>query len=326
MSQRISVFLLGLFVTLALLGTASAQLGTRNSKYGSNASRVGKGTPVEVAPFAFYNRAEYATGGVGLRNQNQRSIIISGLPSGSHSQDAYIYWSVLLFTTSPPAAVQSITVTRTWPVGPNAASVTVLGDLIAIGGDPCWGSVGNYIYRAHLPVTVANGNGNYMIRLLPGASGLTDGEDPWYGPLVPPLFEGAGMVVVGTGTHTVSIFDAQAGMTFAGLLSYTLNLPYATSAEAVLWDNIGADGQIGQSRTAVGTSKTTSINNVQISGPGGLDTDSDWNGSAGFPLPQLFDVTGHDISAAAPGGTTSLSVIFNSPGDCVTTVANVVSQ
>lgn len=326
--NTLRVFLLGLLTALVLLATASAQLGTVNSPY--HLTKAPQGGPLSVQPFAFYAGADYATGGIGLRNQEQRSIIISGLPVGvGMPQDAYVYWSVLL-NGAPPPAVTQLRIIRTWPIGPTAGVTTVTGDLIAIGGDPCWGSVGDYIYRAHVPVGVASGNGTYLIKLLPGASGITDGEDPWNGNTVFPLFEGVSLVIIGNGTHTVSVFDGIAGMTSIGTpVAYTLNLINPTNGGTVLWDNIGADGQVGTSRTAnTAAVETTMINGVPIAGPGigAIDSDSDWNGSAAFPLPQLWDDTGHDITAAAPAGTAALNVFFTSQSDCWNTVVNVTSQ
>lgn len=327
--NRLRALSLGLLVMLTLLGTASAQLGTTNSPYGHNAQPMAKAP--QVPPFMTYNAAEYATGGVGLRNQEERSIIISGLPVPSSAVDAYLYWVFLLNTTTPPPPVTGMKLCRTWPVGPTAACVTLSGTLIAIGGDPCWGSVGAYIYRAQVPVSVASGNGNYFARTLPGASGLTDGEDPWVGPVVFQLAEGASLVIVSTGVHTVSLYDTGiAGLTSIGLpVAYTLLLPVPTTGGTVLWDNFGSDGQVGASRTAnTAAQETTMINQCPIAGPGigAVDSDSDWNGNAGAPLPQLWDDTGHDISCAAPQGTTSLNVLFTSPGDCWNVVGNVVSE
>jgi hypothetical protein len=280
-----------------------------------------------------YSNAEYATGGVGLRNQKERSIIISG-PNGP-AIDAYLYWVYLLNTTTPPPAVTSMILCRTWPAnGPTAGCATLSGTLVAIGGDPCWGSVGAYIYRAQVPLSVVSGNGTYFVKTLPGAGGLTDGEDPWDGNVVFQLAEGASLVVVtGNGSHTVSLYDTGiAGLTVntaAGSVSYTLNLPVPTSGGTVLWDNFGSDGQVGLSRTALpAAQETTMISGFPIAGPGigAVDSDSDWNGSAGFPLPQLWDDTGHDITAAAPGGNTMLDVFFFSPADCWNVVGNVVSE
>ena len=331
--NRLRALSLGFLVILIVLGTASAQLGTPNSPYGHNTQPLAKAPQEGVNPFITYSAAEYATGGVGLRNQEERSIIISGLPVPSSAVDAYLYWVFLLNTTTPPPPVTGMKLCRTWPVGPTAACVTLSGTLLAIGGDPCWGSLGAYIYRAQVPVSVASGNGNYFARTLPGASGLTDGEDPWDGNVVFQLAEGASLVIVSTGSHTVSLYDTGiSGLTVNtanASLPYTLNLPLATSGGTVLWDNFGSDGQVGVSRTAnAAAEETTIINGTPVAGPGigAVDSDSDWNGSAGFPLPQLWDDTGHDITAAAPGGTTFLDVLFFSPADCWNVVGNVVSE
>jgi hypothetical protein len=148
-----------------------------------------------------------------------------------------------------------------------------------------------------------------------------------------PLFEGASIVIVGGGSAQVSIFDSGlSGSTFkANLgLTYTLTLPTSASGTLTLFDNIGADGQQGISRTAVKSAadETTTINSVVIAGPGSNCNDSDWNGGAGNPLPQLWDDTGHDITAATPNGTTSLRITIKNKGDvppdCLTPVANVI--
>ncbi len=308
---------------LAVVPLALGQLGTVNSKYGKNAPLTVAGPTVQPSGTEVYPNADYSTGGAALRNLGQRSIIVSGNPA-SGSIDAIAYWSVL-----GPITRQDnfITVQRLWP-NPTTfpSTVTVLGSLIAIGGDPCWGSSGNYIFKAHLPTTVVTGNGNYLVKFAPSASGLTTGDDPWSTGGVFPAIEGAGLVVIKSGGHTVSLFDAQAGLTFSGSLSYTLSLILPTTGGQVLWDNLGADGQIGTSRTASVANDLSTINGVAIAGPGAPDTNSDWGGSAGLPLPQLFDVTGHDITGTAPAGTTALNVLFQSQGDCLTTVANVVSQ
>jgi hypothetical protein len=310
-----------LFLLVVAAVTVSAQLGTVNCKYGSTAPSTVQGPVIQPSETAVYPNADYATGGVGLRNQPQRSILISGSPTNA-AIDAIVYWSVL-----GPIVKQDyfITVQRLFPnptTLPN--QTTLLGTLIAVGGDPCWGSSGNYIFKAHVPTSVVTGNGNYLIKFAAGASGLMTGDDPWTKSSFPAM-EGAALVVVKNGVHTVSVFDGQAGLTFSSSLTYTLQLLLPTQGQ-VLWDNIGADGQIGYSRNPGAGGETTTINGTLIAGPGAQNTDADWSGTAALPLPQLFDVTGHDISGAAPAGTTSLSVQFQSPGDCVTTIANVVSQ
>ncbi len=133
-------------------------------------------------------------------------------------------------------------------------------------------------------------------------------------------------MVIGTGTQTVSVFDYFAWETNGPSFPYTLTLPAPTGSVTTM-DSFGADGQAGSSRTANNsTSKETMfVNAVQISGSGSAyDTDSDWNGNSGDPLPQLWDDTGHTISPAAPAGTSILKVVINNPNDCLIPVGNVV--
>jgi hypothetical protein len=270
-----------------------------------------------------FRSAQYGTGGVALRNRRVGVLNISGVTGKVKA--AYLYWAYL-FTKTPPAK-QTIAINRV-----NGSGATVSGTLLAVGGDPCWGSRGIAVYRAPVPLTVATGNASYEVSQNAAQSALGTGEDPWDGHLVFPAAEGASLVIVGTGTYTVEIYDKAipSGKTFKGALSYSLTLPVAAKGTSTLWDSIGADGQIGKSRTpGSGFTETTTINGVGISGPGALNANSDWDGSSGWPLPQLWDDTGHDITAATPPGTTKLAVtIVSVPGsfvDCISTVANVVA-
>jgi hypothetical protein len=182
---------------------------------------------------------------------------------------------------------------------------------------------------------VATGNGSYQLTILPGGTGLANGANPWAAPIVTPAWEGASLVLIGPGTGAVSIFDAGlAGRTFVAPFTYSLNLPVATVAgRNLLFDNIGADGQHGFGRNDfnVGIAdETTTIGVLPIAGPGSNYNDSDWNGSSGLPLPELWDDTGHDITAAAPPGTTVLNVSITQGGggvlDCLVPVANVLQE
>lgn len=281
-----------------------------------------------------YQSAQYGTGGVGLRNRGTGAIGVSGVVTPVKA--AYIYWAVIT-NGAVKAADKTIKLQRLSPT-PASAVISVAGTLIGSGATPCWtpGTTTISVYRGAVPLTVANGNGLYQVTLLPGAGGTTAGADPWLS-YTPPLFEGASLVIVGTGPagQRVAIYDTGfAGSTFQGNngLSYTLTLPGTATGKLTLLDNIGADGQEGNSRKAVAGNgdEQTTINGVHIAGPGSNAVDSDWNGSSGKPLPQLWDDTGHDIMAATPKGTTALNVdiyITGSPAyvDCMTTVANIVA-
>lgn len=322
--KRLSVCLLGLLVLVAV-GTASAQLGTMNSKFASHQTPQ-RGLVVPPTT-AIYPGADYATGGVGLRNQLQRSIILSGAPNTT-PLDAVIYYSVL---GPVNAADGSVTVQRLWPnpgTAPN--SVTVIGDPIAVGPDPCWGSDGNHIYRAHLPVSVVTGNGNYLVKFGAAAGGLSDGEDPWDGNVKFPLMEGAALVVITSGTHIVTIYDNQAGgLLIPPSLSYTLTPVFAAvPGGPISFSTIGADGQVGSSTLAESgvTGEKTFVGAVQLAGAGSnpSNPDSDWDGNSGAPLPQLFDVTTHTYTPFGP--LAAFFVEYTSGGDCTNIIANVASE
>jgi hypothetical protein len=278
----------------------------------------------QISPFKTYSAASYGTGGIALRNRGTGVLHVSGVTG--RVQDAYLYWAILFNTTTPGKTLYNALLTRVFPF-PVSYPVTLQGTLLGIGADPCWSSKGVAVFRAQVPKSIAAGNGAYEVTI---ASGRTDGSDPWATSSVFPLAEGASMVIVGSGAWTVGIYDAGfTATTFYGSnpFTYTLNLPGPLSTDA-LWDNIGAGGQAGSSRHNVPytDSETTTINSTQIAGPGTgtLNPDSDWNGSAGLPIPQLWDDTGHDIFSAVSGDTTAAFSIF-APGNCLVTVSNVLA-
>ena len=282
-----------------------------------------------IGASAVFTNAAFGTGGVSLRNRGGGNIAVSGVATPTKA--AYLYWAVITEGAAPKAA-ESIKIQRLSPTVDSTVA-TVVGKSIGTGASPCWTGNTITVFKGDVPLSIANGNGSYQVTLLPGASGSTAGGDPWVGTPVLPLFEGASLAIVGKGSGTVAVYDEKlAGHTFDSNpgLSYTLTLPAAAPGKATLFDNIGADGQHGASRTAVQSvsEKYTTINSVAIAGPGSQYVDGDWNGSAGLPLPQLWDDTGHDITAAVAKGTKSLAISFSASGtkfDCLTTVANLVS-
>jgi hypothetical protein len=324
--------LLATAMLLSLVSVASAQknphtAGTPAAGFSGNTAKQG-----DIFLTAAYANASYGTGGTALRNRSQGVIQISGVTGTT--QAAWLYWAVLL---SNPSKTQlkdaaKVTLARQFPTG-GVTSEALTGTLLAIGGDPCWGSSGAYVYRAAVNPAVANGNGTYKITLNKGAVGLSDGEDPWDGNVVFPLWEGASLAIIGQGGSSVGVLDGQAGTTFVGGYSNFYELPATVgSGTQVLLDNFGYDGQIGDSRYGSASDETSNAegwpsltNNILFAGPGGEVTDSDWDGSSGWPLPQLWDDTGHDISNAFLAGDTWVLVSYNAPYDCVGTVAAIVS-
>jgi hypothetical protein len=286
-----------------------------------------------VNPFKVWAAAGYATGGVALRNRGAGNISISGVVGAV--KVSYLYWTVISVGPPPPPATM-LQIKRLYPVPASAAAI-LPGIVVGAGPTPCWGPANAIItvFRAKVPAAVATGNGSYQVTLQPGAAGLVNGADPYAGTVLP-LWDGASLVMIGGGAGTVSLYDAGlAGVTFApnpAPFNYVLNLPVPAPGVRALLDNIGADGQhVAVSRLAVNSisDETTTVNGFPIAGPGSYYNDSDWNGSSGWPVPELWDDTGHDISVPAPKGAAVLNIVINSalaPADCLTPVANVVEE
>ena len=323
--------------TLAFTSNASAQTDNTDNFAGTysfpGAPKLSTGGTLGQIRASFrYPNSAYATGGVSLRNRGAGNISVSGLPGPTTA--AFLYWAVITPTAAVPAAASNIQIQRLFPGA--SAAVVIPGVPVGAGPGPCWlaGSTVT-VFRAMVPLAVATGNGSYQLTILPGGTGLANGANPWAAPFVTPAWEGASLVLIGPGTGLVSIYDTPlAGRTFVAPLNYSLILPVPTAAgRTLLFDNIGADGQHGFGRNDfnVGIAdETTTIGILPIAGPGSDYNDSDWNGSSGLPLPELWDDTGHDITAAAPPGTNLLNVRITQGGggvlDCLVPVANVLQQ
>lgn len=311
------------------LGAAEAPTGASDGL--ARSSLTSQAAIGAVRPSLTFENASLGAGGVGLRNRGAGGIEVAGM-SGT-PRAAYVYWSVIVSGDTP--GVDKIDIQRSYPL-PASGAQRLTGTLVGTGATPCWGGSGIRVYRAAVPTTLASGNGQYIVSPIPGAAGRTDGASPWAG-VSYPLWEGASLAVVGSGSAAVSFYDQRlAGATFSGDLTYVLRLPRSTSgASEVMLHQIGADGQHtnGAGHTDIlGLSKEfVRVNGVRVSGPGSQGYDSAWNGDAGGAYTQLWDHAVHNITAAAYSGPvrTDLRVghFTNSSGnrDCLTPVANIVS-
>jgi hypothetical protein len=305
----------------------------------------------------FNTNVHAVSAGVALRNRGEGVIHLSGLdPNAPGSAiGAFFWWAVI--TAGPPSPLNhQLTIQRISPSP--SAPITILGQIVGAGPQPCWAGDTITVFRGPLPSeeqqfigallapgTTDNGNGLYLVSLPPGASGDTSGADPWAVSPTLPLIEGASMTIIRTvpesGHSVVLLYDAAAsggsalaGNEFNGTLSYTLNLPPSAVPSSSggtidsIFSEIGADGQHGSSLVANpgGGNETTVVNGIVVAGPGSPYNDSDWNGSAGLPLPQLWDDAAHDVgdSIGLSSGTNSLAVQINATGDCLATVANIL--
>lgn len=270
-----------------------------------------------------FGNASVAVGAAGLRNRGEGGIAISGVTTPV--KRAFAYWAVI--TNGPPTvAASNIFIKRGVANGP---FTNIAGAAIGSGPSPCWRGDRVTVFRGAIPISLATGNGLYLILLRPGANGSTAGESPWEAS-DPPLFEGVSVVLVGSGTSIVSIYDKGfAGKMFFGDLIYRLNSPVSVAnAREVLLHNIGADGQagVGVKNVTATAGEITTLNSRRIAGPGSPAGSSDWNGNVAAPLPQLWDTTSHDVTGAAKAGSPDiLALTVRAPDDCLVTVANVLS-
>lgn len=281
----------------------------------------------DIKPRIIFQRARYATAGVPLRNHQLGTITLSGIPPGSKVLKAYLYW-MWASLAAPTPAHTVVNFKRVEPL-PGGPMVAAPGALVGTGADPCWLGPSNFVYVSDVTPQVT-GAGVYAVVLSAASGASFNGSDPWGlpGP-VAPLAEGASLVVVYQNTiepmGTVRIYDVGlAGNMALGALAYNLvGLPPGGILE--LWDTIGGDGQIGASRLPSMATEITTIDGSPVAGPGSAYNDSDWNGSDGKPIPQLWDDHGHDIKLKIGAGGFSTVSFTSLPGvpDCWVPAANV---
>ncbi len=323
-------WLLALATTLTLAPAAYGQTQT----YGSSNVGLSPTPPITapISPTAVFQKSTYVTGGTSLRNRAAGNINIVGLPAAASY--AYVYWAVICSGACPTPSTM-IQIQRLLPTV--SAVAVVPGVVVGTGPAPCWGGGDTlYVFRASVSNVIVNGNGDYQVNVLAGGQAIVNWSSPWSGFAVP-AWEGASLVVIAPSATggTVSLFDAKlAGTMFTPVfipLNYTLTLPVNVSSNGTYFDNIGADGQHWVPRGAVASvgDEVTRINGLPIAGPGSQYNDSDWNGSAGLPMTELWDDTAHDITAAATAGNllnVNISAGAGAWSDCLSTVANVVQE
>jgi hypothetical protein len=284
-------------------------------------ARTAASAGVAVKPSATF-KGDHVAAGVSLRNRGGGEINLRGAAEGGVALKALLYWDIL--NPNPPA---SMTV--------SINGVAVSGQLIGQGPDPCWGAGANGAYQADVPLYLLyNGiNGDYKVSGFPSNKGT--GSNPWEFPGSQPMAEGATLVVIyrnpaANAFATTHIYEAPiSGTMFSGNFSATLTGLNATGSIAK-FTSIGADGQVGGGLGALYsvTAETSFFQGAQIAGPSsapppGLDNDSDWNGHDGGPLNQLWDTRSHLVPIKS--GSTSAPVRYVSQGDCLVTVAFVLS-
>ena len=271
---------------------------------------------------------DHVANGVGTRNAGFGTIRLRGAHNGATAVRAFLYWGEII--DGPAIALTQTVLFRGTPV---------TGSLVGVSSPPCWPGTFFVAYRASVIALLAPTiNGDYLVSRLP--SSITDGRDPWLHAPVPaprPLSEGASLVVIYAHSSvpiTARVFLNQGATMFFGAVSINNPLPQPLPPYNILkHTRLGADGQVLFSTfaTAPITDERTFIGPgaagaTQIKGPfSPFNGDSDWNGSDGGPLNQLWDTQSSSLSGAPISpGVTNYVVRYISHGDCIVAVAHVL--
>ncbi len=274
---------------------------------------------IQVDPSYHYDKADHVANGIAMRNRTSGTIHLRGVPAGARVIQSLLYWNF----------------SDNFQSGPDTMPVLFDGNLIisrktADNPDPCWGKTGNHTYVADVTAftdTSGSPNQDYQVVLVFDEVTVTNGINPWP-PAIPAadvLAEGATLIVVYQDEKTsgpLAIYDKLSGTTFSSSFNATLTNPAPLNpAIPDLFTMVGADGQLGSNGYNVGSSnELTFFNGIQIAGP--PVTNSDWDGSDGWPLVQLWDTHTHEVELKGP--TSRLT--YNAGADCLTPVAFVLDD
>ena len=266
-------------------------------------------------------------------------------------RNVFLYWTVIT-EDDPPAEAASMTVARLGSDLRDEQSVEVTGSLIGEGFD-CWGYLtGQFdsrinVYRAMVPRTLVSRGGFYAVQPPAGFPGNTTFLDP-FTPSTSvsqlPAYNGASLVVIGTGASKVAVYEAPlSGASFTPNqfgLAYPMRVPPNTTWSRVFLHMINSDGQttggtfVGGAFEGVGTNEGiarefTRINGTRFTGPRARYFDDDWNGESGGDH-ELWDHNSYEITEVMPEGTRRITVQVRTDKseheglDCLTPVANAV--
>ena len=289
-------------VNIGIAPSTSAQL--RKSAEAEKALKIEPGRSFEFA--------DHVANGVAMRNRTSGTIALRGAPVPSRVLTALLYFN---FSDGSREG------TRTAPVlfDGNLIVANKTGD----HDDPCWGMAGNHSYVADVtrfvPI-VGNLNQDYEVVLPFDENTSTTGQNPWNPVEAQKVrVEGATLVAVYRSqdtTGSVFVYDAINNAMFSGTAQFDLLHPALDGAGR--FTMAGADGQRGAGHDNSASNELTFFDGNQIAGP--PVASSDWDGSDGWPLVQLWDTHTHNVKLS---GAVS-SVRYQASGDCLVPVAFVI--
>jgi len=260
-----------------------------------------------IAPSFTFANTHHVIAGVALRNRGSGTISLRGVPKTAQLVRAYLYWNY----------ADRRTVGRAFSIAELNGN-RVPGRKVADNPDLCWTTLGTHTYRADITPLMSRRpvNGDYSVTLTGPSAIFTTGENPWSaaGPTTMKV-NGAHIVVLYRTAALAGptyVYDALNFAASTGTpATYTLTHPALVGFGQ--YSMAGADGQRGGGHTNASSNEVGKFNLVQFSGP--PTAASDWDGAAGLPLPQLYDVHTHQVSF---GGASTLNdvVSYTNTGDC----------
>ncbi len=267
-----------------------------------------------IKSVANFENSGHTINGVALRNRTSGTIHLRGVPLPSQVKKAFLYWNF----------------SDNLEIGHEYASILINGNRVngkkvADNEDPCWGETGNHTYRANVTpyVPLTRPNEDYHVVPQFNQTTSTTGQNPWSSFEAKDIrLEGAWLVVIfenkATQGNQVALYDDLSNTEFSGTLNLSLLHP-TMGAGPALFSMAGADGQRGSGHNNSAANELSFFNDIQIAGP--PVSNSDWDGSDGWPLPQLSDTHTRYVKL---NQTNIGKVRYVSNGDCLVPVAFVI--
>lgn len=262
----------------------------------------------------------YVAAGTAMRNRGYGTIELTGIPAGSKIVAAYLYWDVLANFASDSLARGRIMpdpggVFGRIPSSGLPLGFPIQGTPIGTGGDPCWGNMHNFAYRADVKKLVF-GNGRYQLSGF--ASGVTDGRDPWIQGSQAPMLEGASLVVIysNPSSQPTQVMIYEGSDLVAGSSTQTIDGFDTASVSHARTTFIGADGQDAPEQDSLFNGQP--LPEVRWDG-------NDPQSGPNFSQGNLWDTMTVDVTDLVPHGRNSATVTVGGGSDCLVWVAQVLS-
>jgi hypothetical protein len=241
----------------------------------------------------------YVASGTDLRNKGYGTITISGIPAGSTVVKAMLYWDIL--APSPTARFAQGMLN----------GLPIKGRLFSQGVDPCWDAGSNFAFRADI-TSIVGGNGSYELTEI--ASGDTSGAYPFSVTAIPPLAEGATLVVIYENAAMplvdIALHDGNAYIDSA----YSVKVSNFQASDPVTFASVttfGADGQVN-------------LPGEEVYFNGSLISTTDWDGADGPN--ELWDTHTHEVTSLVLPDATSATLSYpGNTNDCLIGIGAIVA-